>query len=422
MKRIVLLIALVVPFILQAQEFSRIKGDPNFLWAEGRGSSLSEADANALDALIEKLSRTDFLPIDESIRQEMWKTYRTDVLTGSKSVHEGNYVLRYIPWSGIQSLFSSRRKRVAELVDYAAKASPDVARTYLGWAEIYLRSLPPEKEITVKIARLREQIGPGQASEVRMLHIRKEVDAIAAISGGKNLPGTAPPSKEARREQELVSGPDSEPVSSPWPKGSVSPVPRPQFPPMGKASALSVCSPVSPLQHGFSPGPPQLSAPHASLSKLCFIAQAASYYGMDAMPALGVMVGWRGDRIGAYASVRSNFKSIIADYPCKKDGTTDFGYIWTDGDASVSLRSASAGGLLRIAPCLDLMFGGGYGESSTFWKDNQGRWARVEDISAKGLLLETGLVFSIGRIAIQAGCSAISFQKACPFVGIGVNL
>ena len=68
------------------------------------------------------------------------------------------------------------------------------------------------------------------------------------------------------------------------------------------------------------------------------------------------------------------------------------------------------------------MFAGlGYGSALTLWEDSSGDWARVADLSPRGLLFETGTIFNLGRVnfCLSYSCTALRLSELQ--LGIGYD-
>ena len=135
----------------------------------------------------------------------------------------------------------------------------------------------------------------------------------------------------------------------------------------------------------------------------------------------GGMVTFTGERCGIYIKGRSNFKSMKADYSCSSDGTSDGHIIWTSGNECHTSMALGAGGIFRISGPLSLYIGSGYGSARTLWEDASGKWAEVSDYSAKGLCVDSGIIFSKGHFSASVGISTISLKAASLEIGIGIS-
>ena len=119
--------------------------------------------------------------------------------------------------------------------------------------------------------------------------------------------------------------------------------------------------------------------------------------------------------------MRSNFIMEKTAYSCQSDGTTDFGYIWTTGKAKGSRWVAGAGLTVRIATPLRLFAGSGYGSRSLLWEDDSSRWARVDDLSVRGITAECGLLYDFHRFTAAAGISSTRFRQCSVLLGCGYS-
>lgn len=69
-----------------------------------------------------------------------------------------------------------------------------------------------------------------------------------------------------------------------------------------------------------------------------------------------------------------------------------------------------------------ISFSAGWGQKTTAWEDVNGRWAKVIDRSASGLLLECGAIIELGPLEMHAGISSISLTIPDLEIGIGIRL
>ena len=126
----------------------------------------------------------------------------------------------------------------------------------------------------------------------------------------------------------------------------------------------------------------------------------------------GTMATITGRKLGVFIKGRSNFKDqITAAYSCLSDGTTGGTPIWTTGKESRTEWSLGAGGIIRLSNAFSLYAGSGYGLSETLWEDATGKWARVDDYSAKGICADAGIIFTKSYFQASAGISAISLKN-----------
>ena len=145
-----------------------------------------------------------------------------------------------------------------------------------------------------------------------------------------------------------------------------------------------------------------------------------------AMPQLsyGLMAGYQHKRFGGYLRFNSNFHKLPAtSYECFSDGSLySGGCFWASGESSLSTFAITGGLLVAANNYLTIYVGAGYGSSVYAWQDIDGAWARVTDISRKGMCADAGVIFSWHRLALSAGISTMSFRTAAFTCGIGVRL
>ena len=56
-----------------------------------------------------------------------------------------------------------------------------------------------------------------------------------------------------------------------------------------------------------------------------------------------------------------------------------------------------------------------------FWEDSDGNWVRVSDISARGLLLDAGVLWTPGRFRVGLGATLTAFRIPSGIVSVGVS-
>ena len=413
MKKLVLILAIAcLPCFLAAQTASSIKSDPSYLWAEGTGRSRSEADAAALDGLVSRLAASRILAEGYSDPKAIWHTYLQDIKKCSKVyVSSSGTVLRYIARKDIPSIFSDRWRKVGELVKSAesceTKGEMDKARTYSVWAQIYLLSLPPGGEaLWNKVYDLMHRLGPGNASAVKLRNVETETLAIRrALKAKRPVRSAEKPPVEPVASQVLIEEKAARNSEALPPVEVLEPV----------LDSIDVCG-----KNLASPQTPT-TAPVSFETKTnnTFMVLALSDAGR--VPAFGLGIAWLPGKIGPYASARSNFASAAADYSCLGSGATDFGFLWASGNVRSSRHAVSAGAVISLNRFLGAFCGAGYGSESVLWEDTSGQWARVEDMSCKGIMAEAGLTFTAGRFAFCLGVSSIRFAQASVLAGAGIS-
>ncbi len=177
---------------IHAQNWETVKSSKLFLYGEGYGASLDEADRQALSDLISKISLniTSATSQKESEKAHNGKvesnsdfcssinTYSQATLTNTERIVLSNepdaHVGRWIRKSEIQKIFESRKQKVREFVGNAIKAEEnlkidDALRNYY-WALTLLRSLQYPGEMAY--------IDPNGESHVMSVWIPEQMNKI----------------------------------------------------------------------------------------------------------------------------------------------------------------------------------------------------------------------------------------------------
>ena len=126
-------------------------------------------------------------------------------------------------------------------------------------------------------------------------------------------------------------------------------------------------------------------------------------------------------KFGGYISARSNFSAGDFAYECLSDGTCEFGRFWASGNSRSHRLSLAAGPVYAINKHFSAYAGLGYGQQSVLWEDSDGNWARVSDLSARGLLLDAGVLWTPGRFRVGLGASLTAFRTPSGIVSVGVS-
>ena len=135
----------------------------------------------------------------------------------------------------------------------------------------------------------------------------------------------------------------------------------------------------------------------------------------------GAMATMTWNKAGIYIKGRSNFQSETSEYSCLSDGTSGGKVIWTSGQESHPTWALGAGGIFKIAGPVSLYVGSGYGSAQTLWEDAAGKWATVEDYSAKGICADAGIIFSKNHFQASIGIGTITFKKPALELGLGIR-
>ena len=157
-----------------AQSVSQIKADASYIYGEGFGSTLKQADQNALQDLTSKISVTvntsTFMDMEEISKngkidskekfESLIKTYSQATLTNTQRIVIQNEpdanVLRYIKVAELNRIFEGRKAKVMDMVESAEraeqKAKIDDALRYYYWAYELLKSLQYANEVRYSCA------------------------------------------------------------------------------------------------------------------------------------------------------------------------------------------------------------------------------------------------------------------------------
>lgn len=172
MKRhnIIFFLALVLPATALAQSVDEIRESPDYISGEGFGRSLREADNDALKSLISKISvsvESDFSSVEEEVASDegldsksavksVISTYSQATLQNTERIiikNEPNAeVFRYVKRSEVNRIFESRKAKLLDMMESAAKAESkgkiDDALRYYYWGYCLLQSLPNSNAVT----------------------------------------------------------------------------------------------------------------------------------------------------------------------------------------------------------------------------------------------------------------------------------
>ena len=172
MKRIISLLLISVSLALKtsAQSWDDIQQSGQYLWGMGYGTTVAEADNNALADLISKIAahvQSDFRQEDEEITvnrktdqgsyvRSRVQTYSQATLTNTERLILKNepdaQVGRYIKKAEVRRIFESRQRKAVDMVQTALRAeedgkADDALRNYY-WALALVRSLQYPNEAT----------------------------------------------------------------------------------------------------------------------------------------------------------------------------------------------------------------------------------------------------------------------------------
>lgn len=401
----IFILLLVFSVTAGAQTVESIRSSADYLWAEGRDVRPSVADNKAVEGLLEKLSASDILPAAEWIKAPLWKTYRSDVRNSTLTLVTPEGVLRYIAWRDVEKIFGNRWRKVKELVQQAQKSAtqnPDMARTYISWAETYLASLPPgEPEVRKRVTEIRAKVGDGRTDAVHLRNIESEIGLIR-----KALRLPKPVVKEAPQPVEV----------------KVLTIQRDTIRAI-EAAKWAALPKMTGVRSGTNIGlaPIHVITDTTVVRKPSWNGALLLQADFWTVPSFGLMLTVDRGKFGGYISARSNFSAGDFAYECLSDGTCEFGKFWASGNSRSHRLSLAAGPVYAINEHFSAYAGLGYGQQSVLWEDSDGNWARVSDISARGLLLDAGVLWTPGRLRVGLGASLTAFRTPSGIVSVGVS-
>lgn len=168
-RKIVTILLLAVGLQVEAQSVSQIKADDSYIYGEGWGTTLKQADQSALQDLTSKISVTvstsSFMDMEEISKdgkidakrkfENLINTYSQATLTNTQRIVIQNepdaQVLRYIKVSEVDRIFEGRKAKVLDMVESAIKAEKkakiDDALRYFYWSFELLKSLQHANEV-----------------------------------------------------------------------------------------------------------------------------------------------------------------------------------------------------------------------------------------------------------------------------------
>lgn len=159
-----------------AQDWEYVKTDNSYIWGEGWGSSVDEADQQALSSLVSKITIavvSDFRQVEEQVFSSkgdehylmqsnrssayssvtLSNTHRVVLRSGRKS-----HVGRWIRSDELDVIFADRKSRIMEYEACALRAERadrvDDALRYHYWAYVLLRSLQRPSELRSEDGRM----------------------------------------------------------------------------------------------------------------------------------------------------------------------------------------------------------------------------------------------------------------------------
>jgi hypothetical protein len=205
MKKLLTCLLVLVPLWAAAQAdklAEQVKANPNYLWGQGFGVSVREADQAALSDLMSKISvqiESDFV-IDErevntaagndatSTVQNVVRTYSQGTLKNTHSIilkqQPQAEVLRYIDRSEIEKAFKEREENVLSYVYQARNAEKagriDAALRQYYWASCLLKGMPNREQVKTSIDGIKFQLTMWIPEQIRTIlsQIKAEVTKV----------------------------------------------------------------------------------------------------------------------------------------------------------------------------------------------------------------------------------------------------
>ena len=168
-RKFVTLLLILSGLQILAQSVSQIKADESYIYGEGWGTTLKQADQSALQDLTSKIcvsvNTSTFMDMEEISKdgkidakrkfENLINTYSQATLTNTQRIVIQNepdaQVLRYIKVSEVNRIFEGRKAKVLDMVESAEraeqKAKIDDALRYYYWAYELLKSLQYANEV-----------------------------------------------------------------------------------------------------------------------------------------------------------------------------------------------------------------------------------------------------------------------------------
>jgi hypothetical protein len=169
-KRLIFVLFAFVALTASAQTWEQVRDSEDYIYGEGWGSTVTEADKQALANLIGKIAtnvqgeshsslktqNSNGQLNEESQFSQTVSTYSQATLTNTQQKVLKNepdaYVVRWIKKSEIEKIFEARKRKALDLIETAVRAEKkgkvdDVLRNYY-WALTLLKSLQYPNEVT----------------------------------------------------------------------------------------------------------------------------------------------------------------------------------------------------------------------------------------------------------------------------------
>lgn len=188
-KRVIpIILAMFLPIIAVAQSVDEIRANPDYLYGEGFGRSLREADNDALQNLISKISvsvESNFSSVEEEVVgggdldsksavKSVVSTYSQATLQNTERIiireDPDAAVFRYVKRSEVTKIFESRKTKLLDMVASAVKAEKngkiDDALRYYYWSYCLLQSLPSANAVAGTEGQILVNWIPAQINDI----------------------------------------------------------------------------------------------------------------------------------------------------------------------------------------------------------------------------------------------------------------
>ncbi len=158
-----ILLGLLMSCILNAQTVDEIKNSTDYIWGSGTSQNVRNADKEALEALIQKISlsqadRFKNITTSNDELKNIIETYHNTIQQQTKRIANENSgkteVLRYISENDLNSLFEGRKNKILEYTKLGDKNLDELqiadALRYYYWSLVLLRTHPLNSELKYK--------------------------------------------------------------------------------------------------------------------------------------------------------------------------------------------------------------------------------------------------------------------------------
>lgn len=335
------------------------------------------------------------------------ETYRADIERATVEQMQNGKILFHLRGTALDAIFQSRQTRAADILREGRKAENDAQRkTYYTWAWYYLCSLPEGHQLPGKNEIRQWLLDHVELSSaplpVPMTHIEREVSAIRDIIGevyAAPLEVAVPETRPAQPTQEALP-PERE-----------------------KVSAIDAAMQQGELVNSFKesldgPASVEPATPRSTPIKTSILLTGS--FAPEFVP--GIFVNVR-KKWGVVVGAQSNFVGVKESYAALSNGSRPDGegYIWPGGASKIAHFSVTGGASYSFTNYLSAYLAAGYGYRNIYWDDADGQWARIEDLSARGVAVSGGALFGWKYLGVSLGLSTIAFRTLGVTLGLGVH-